>query len=149
MKELEVQLPPTTTHQLRKATFKRATKPGFPVIGVLTVREQRKPGKAFKEYVRRYAVMEETREKDRLFKLTKPMGEVKPGEDSFYYVYITAKDIQCDCRGFTKAGHCTHAQALSHLRPILENSSGNGLHLHGRIDETPQRRRADPVPKSH
>ncbi len=61
-----------------------------------------------KETVDAYALEDVGSHDGRGFSLTKPDGTV-------YHVEATAAGRSCDCKGFTRWGHCKHCEALAAL----------------------------------
>jgi hypothetical protein len=114
----EVELPASSTYGVRVAVFTRFTHPGFPVSGVLEIREQRRAGG--KVYARRFAVQETSGSEGRVFKLTKPLSEQGvSGQDDFHHVSLDNRRWDsCTCKGFTNAGRCAHVQAVRLLTSV-------------------------------
>lgn len=113
----EFDLPANKTYAVRFGYFARYTHDGFPVAGILQLTELRKLGG--KEYVRRYAVQElvtKRRGEERVFKLTKPLGSAKEGEDEAHHVSFDGKWMTCTCKGYTRQHWCAHAECLTVLR---------------------------------
>jgi hypothetical protein len=100
-----VPLDPNRTYTYRKANLILASEPGFPVVGVLWVSEQK--SRSTPPDLSRYAVVELRFDRGRRFRLAKTDG-------SFYFVYLPAEPSNdgCDCTGFSQYGRCKHTEAL-------------------------------------
>lgn len=109
-----VELEPSLTYKLRRATFVRVG--DRPVSGVVEIRESIGPKR--KTEVARYAVKELSDEEaelanDRHFRLT------KEGGGKFYDVLLADPSgpgyDHCDCHGHSRFGRCKHVDALRKL----------------------------------
>lgn len=111
---VKVKLPASKTYEVREAEFTRYTTEGFPVAGILVLREQVADGR--KVYERRFAVKEVEYDRGRRFVLTKPLGSTKPEDDDRYTVLLAAHGPDgCHCRGHLKGGYCSHAEGVRRL----------------------------------
>jgi hypothetical protein len=95
--------------QCRKARIKKYTKDGYPVTAIVEVTELKTPTSA-RPKVRRYLVQQDGQ--NPVYKINKPEGKVKEGEDAEYYVGLREEFDGCSCIGFLKNGFCTHTEAL-------------------------------------
>ena len=106
-----VTLPASASYANRSATFVRVSHPGFPIVGVVEIREASGRGRP---NVSRYALREEPvdHSRDRRFRLTKPGGA------EVYYVCLalSGHDFnRCECKGYESHGRCKHIDALDSL----------------------------------
>lgn len=117
--ESELSLPPNSGYEDRRVRFLRYTKTGFKVVGLLELRERRRPSESCPWKVRPFHVTEMPFNIDRIFRLVKPVGGYAEGEDSEYQVgigMVAGKPRSwCTCRAATKLGYCSHSQAVLEL----------------------------------